>query len=156
MKQAHHTKKNKEYAMHRDLICQLTGMDDFHMNNMILEAGVDYVEGHCVDYQDIRNQLLYTHGVFWNWWLNQWKIRDESFVLSKKLGKYYGENLAPKFKELMLEIYVKWHHDDMMYNSNIELGYHKCIESLRFHEIHHDQVNKLFAQFTLPKKQLVK
>lgn len=109
-----HVEKNRvKYMYCREIIVDVLGWNVHMMEELKIECGCQYIEGKLQDYPAIVEDVKYTPGFFWPWFMNQWALRDEEFVLCYNLEAFIGtlDNMATATRHELMEIYCKWHQD---------------------------------------------
>ena len=121
----YYQKKQHQYRANKVMIMKVAGIDELELHNFILELGCEFIEHNCGDYYHIRDQILFTPGVFWNWWLNHWYLRDQEFIGSHQIVRFSNSNrIAKNFKEYLRTSYLAYHRNAVYDDSFVTNGYY--------------------------------
>lgn len=60
-------------------VCELLSWPPEKYAEFMFETGIEYLEMFCNNDKPLARQLS-RKKEFWNWWKNQWEIRDEWFI----------------------------------------------------------------------------
>jgi hypothetical protein len=113
MKPYYYQRKSSLYGLYRELICQALGIDEFDLLNAVFDCGLEYVD-EAVKEQAGRISILYS-GDFWRWWVNQWNLRNEDFVLKYQLYQLAGEKMSYGTSVALFNQYFTL-HECQLYN----------------------------------------
>jgi hypothetical protein len=62
-------------------VMKILGWDELTYCNYVYEQGIAFLYSY-LDKDGAYARILEEHHIFWNWWKNQWSIRDEDFIYS--------------------------------------------------------------------------
>lgn len=108
--------KNKvKYIYCRELISDTIGLSPEQIELIKFEVGCEFIEEKLNEDVLVAQDVKYTKGFFWPWFMNQWHLRDEEFVLSYHLESYipYLHELNEDERMGFLRAYCEWHHEAM-------------------------------------------
>jgi hypothetical protein len=122
-------KQNKaRYKYFRELNQRVLGFTEESYFWMLFEKGNELIRHEACETEEFIQEILYTEGYFWPWFVNQWNIADEEFVFRYELEKI-DEVIAQSTRDAILENYMKFHHD-RLYSNDTERGYMHVISEL--------------------------
>jgi hypothetical protein len=123
--------QKQEYLSNLEFIAFVFGMDETYFKGLIFEAGCEFTENQCEGNEHISREILFTEGVFWPWWTNQWYLRDKEFIENNDLDNIVRSgNVGYAFVRSLFERYVKLHSDVINGEHHIFHGYSEVISRL--------------------------
>jgi hypothetical protein len=111
-----HAEANRiKYMYCRELITDVLGWTIDMMELLKLECGCELIETRLQDYPGIIEDVKYTKGFFWPWFMNQWALRDEEFVLCYGLESFTErmDQIALATRHELMKMYCEWHQEAM-------------------------------------------
>lgn len=82
-------------------VCKILGWNYQEYADFIYERGIAYLQWYLPAMAEHRDKLERSQ-LYWNWWKNLWKVRDDVFV--------YNMTSFPLKKENTLKIYRETHN----------------------------------------------
>ena len=79
-----HTEQQAIYAANRDMLIRLMGLRDDDMFSLVYESGMNYLSAQC-RHDSAGIDFLKDNSMYWNWWRQQWYIRDAEFIAANEL-----------------------------------------------------------------------
>jgi hypothetical protein len=133
MRGYHYQTKKEQYKQNRALLCHCMGVDETFFFTLILEAGIEFIEEQTENYPDVRNQILYTPGLFWPWWTNQWNLRDQDFIYENALDDLEGQDIAQEFSRSLFRTYLQTQQQEISSNEIMSKGYDSMLQKMIAH-----------------------
>ena len=113
----------------RRQVCQILGWNYTQYGAFIYERGIAYLQWYLPDLEQQRDQLERSQ-LFWNWWKNSWKIRDDVFIADiKRMNITNGFLVAQRVN---LEIYKGLHCANSLVVEGLKAP--KCVIEILFIE----------------------
>jgi hypothetical protein len=95
--------KNK----HTSIICKAFGFTELQYGNIILDAGYQWMHFYFMNDVAIIDATSKS-AMFWNWWKNQWEIRDTSYLKYAPI-EALELPLNGNVRTAAVEIYIEYH-----------------------------------------------
>lgn len=110
-----HEANRIKYMYNRELITDVLGWTIEMMEELKIETGCEFIESKLQDYPGIIAEVKYTPGFFWPWFMNQWALRDEEFVLCYGLESFTTrmDEIAHATRQELMKMYCEWHQEAM-------------------------------------------
>ena len=70
--------RTTEMLLAKQQVCMLLGMSDYSYNEMQYQNGLSFL-AYKIQYEDTELRIQKSK-IFWNWWLNNWANRDDTFL----------------------------------------------------------------------------
>lgn len=119
----------RKYQYCRALIADVLGWSIDYLHELAHECGCEYVEISLPDYPGIQDDVKFTPGFFWPWFMNQWNLRDEEFVLTYNLEAFIDQTIATATREYLIKMYCEWHQEALTMDPMTD-GFYKQLEKI--------------------------
>ncbi len=93
-------------------VLKLIGITEFNYLEHQCNCGLEYLDILCQDSPEVFEEIS-SSPLFWNWWKNQWMIRDEDFASSK---------IADVSLRYRLRIWEEYHNAQLLSSPKTEGG----------------------------------
>jgi hypothetical protein len=124
----------------KEIICKALNMTDIEYCQMVERFGLRWLTDLLSEDDAVVNEIA-KRPLFWNWWKNQWKIRDKKFIYETSIDKI-NEELSGDVLLIAKNLYWeshdlkrlrvvpnKWVRDDM--SKVVQREYEKEIDKIR-------------------------
>lgn len=92
---------------HKEKILQTLGFSEHGYSLLVESAAYSWAQLNFTNDVPTKESLIQCK-TFWEWWNNQWEIRDEQFLKETSL-RYINERLTDYELDLALYLYVEKH-----------------------------------------------
>lgn len=82
----------------------LLGWDENEYQDFKMRCGCSFLQNYMPQCPHLIDELIETR-IFWQWWCNQWLLRDEEFIL---------ENLIHINQTILLHMYKELHNPNIL------------------------------------------
>lgn len=94
----------KEMIATRAVICEILSWTEIDFTNFQYRIGTQYLQSYLSKEPVIVDELIASR-IFWNWWRNEWLLRDKNFLYHAM----NNDNLA-----VLSELYVQFHNVEVL------------------------------------------
>ncbi|HXU27483.1 MAG TPA: hypothetical protein VN698_09650 [Bacteroidia bacterium] len=91
----------------KQIICEAFGLTELAYCKIIMDAGYEWMHFYFINDATLIDATSKC-GMFWNWWKNQWEIRDTAYLKYAPIEELELP-LTGNVRRAAIEIYIDYH-----------------------------------------------
>lgn len=121
--------QSKKFDCNRKLLCAAMNISEEDMFWFVWEAGMKFLTDQCQDDQYGINTLK-AESFYWNWWRNQWNLRDDQFVIKHELLNCGDPEELHFMRKGNLRLAYQYLHAGAMITDELSKGYEYIVSDV--------------------------